>query len=44
MKKVLLAVGCGLSVIAGALLLWYIVFPFIGGIFQTAWSFVTGLF
>lgn len=44
MKEVVLAVGCSLGVIAGALLLWYIVVPLIGGIFQTAWSFVIGLF
>lgn len=44
MKKFLLAIGCGLGVIAGALLLWYVVFPFIGTIFQGAWGFVTGLF
>ena len=44
MKKFLLTVGCGLGVIAGALLLWFIVFPFIGTIFQSGWNFVTGLF
>lgn len=44
MKKFLLAVGCGLGVIVGSLLLWYIVFPLIGTIFQGAWGFVTGLF
>ena len=44
MKKFLLAVGCGLGVIVGSLLLWYIVFPLIGAIFQGAWGFVTGLF
>lgn len=44
MKKFLLTVGCGLGVLAGALLLWYVVFPFIGAIFQGAWGFVTGLF
>lgn len=44
MKKFLLAVSCGLGVIAGSLLLWYIVFPLIGTIFQGAWGFVTGLF
>lgn len=44
MKKVLLAAGCGLGVIVGALLLWHVVFPFIGAIFQGAWGFVTGLF
>ena len=44
MKKFLLAIGCGLGVIAGALLLWYVVFPFIGSIFGWGWNFVTCLF
>lgn len=44
MKKFLMAIGSGLGVIAGALLLWYAVIPFLGAIFNFAWSFVTGLF
>lgn len=44
MKKFLLTVGCVLGVIAGALLLWYGVFPFIGSIFEWGWGIVTGLF
>lgn len=44
MKKVLLAAGCGLGVIAGALLIWYVVFPVIGFCMEGILGFLPGLF
>lgn len=43
MKKVVLAVGCGLAVVAGGLLIWNVVLPFIGWIFETGFGFAAGL-
>lgn len=44
MKKVLFAVGCGLGVIAGALLIWHVVIPAIGFCMEGIVGFLTGLF
>ena len=43
MKKAVLTVGCGVSVIVGALLIWKIVLPFIGCTLQHIWEFLTAL-
>ena len=43
MKKVLLAIGGGIGVIVGAILIWKFVLPFIGFVFQTIWRFLSAL-
>ena len=43
MKKAVLTVGCGAGVIAGALLIWKLVLPFIGYTFQHIWGFLAAL-
>lgn len=44
MKKVLTAAGCGVGVLAGGMLIWNIVLPFIGAMFQSFVHQVTALF
>ena len=43
MKKVLLAIGGGIGVIVGAILIWKFVLPFIGFVFQPIWRFLSAL-
>ena len=43
MKKTVLTVGCGAGVIVGALLIWKVVFPFIGCTLQYIWGCLTAL-
>ncbi len=43
MKKAALAVGGVLGVLAGGVLIWTLVLPFIGMVFQSMWSCVTSL-
>lgn len=44
MKKVLLAIGGILGVIAGALLIWYLVLPAIGFCMEGIFGFLSSLF
>ena len=43
MKKAALAVGGLLGVLAGGVLIWTLVLPFISMVFQSMWSCVTSL-
>ena len=43
MEKAVLTVGCGAGVIAGALLIWKLVLPFIGCTFQHIGRVLTAL-
>ena len=43
MKKVLLAIGGGIGVIVGAILIWKFVLPFVGFVFQPIWRFLSAL-
>ena len=43
MKKVLLAIGGGIGVIVGAILIWKFVLPFIGFVFQLIWRLLSAL-
>lgn len=44
MKKALLTVACGVGVIVGALLLWKVVFPFLGYVLKWIFGILGGLF
>lgn len=44
MKKFLITAVCVLGIIAGALLLWKVVFPFLGNVFGWFFSALTALF
>lgn len=44
MKKALLIAGCGLGVLAGGLLIWFVVFPVIGTLMKGILGFLPGLF
>lgn len=43
MKKAALAAGGVLGILAGGVLIWTLVLPFIGMVFQSMWSCVTSL-
>lgn len=43
MKKATLAVGGVLGVLAGGIMIWKLVLPFIGMVFQNMWSCITAL-
>ncbi len=43
MEKVLLAIGGGIGVIVGAILIWKFVLPFIGFVFQPIWRLLSAL-
>lgn len=43
MKKAMLTIGCGLGVIAGALLIWFCIVPAIGFVMEQITGFLPAL-
>lgn len=44
MKKVLITIGSAIGVIAGALIIWNVVVPFINSVFSMFGTLITNLF